>query len=74
MKDASDVAALRERLRSEGADLNHFDIVISGFLGDDPSPGAKAGADWFLSWIGPYNMNFDEVHEMFKEGPRAISH
>jgi len=73
MKDPNDVAALRERLRREGADLGHFDIVISGFMGDDPSPWANAGADWFLSWIGPYNMNFDEVHEMIEEGPRSIN-
>jgi len=72
MKDPNDVAALRERLRSEGADFGHFDLVTSGFIGDDPSPWAKAGVDWFLSWIGPYHMNFDEVHEIIKEGPRAV--
>jgi alkanesulfonate monooxygenase SsuD/methylene tetrahydromethanopterin reductase-like flavin-dependent oxidoreductase (luciferase family) len=73
MKDPRDVAALRERLRSEGTDLDHFDVVISGFVGDDPTPWARAGADWFLSWIGPYNMNFAEVHEMIKEGPRSVA-
>jgi alkanesulfonate monooxygenase SsuD/methylene tetrahydromethanopterin reductase-like flavin-dependent oxidoreductase (luciferase family) len=73
MKDADDVAALRQRLIDEGADLEHFDVVISGFIGDDPSPWAKAGADWFLNWIGPYNLDFGEVREMIKEGPRAIS-
>jgi hypothetical protein len=72
MKDPNDVAALRERLRSEGADFGNFDLVTSGFIGDDPSPWAKAGVDWFLSWIGPYHMNFDEVHEIIKEGPRAV--
>ncbi len=73
MKDADDVAALRQRLIDEGADLEHFDVVISGFIGDDPSPWAKAGADWFLNWFGPYNLDFGEVREMIKEGPRAIS-
>ena len=73
MSDPKDVADLRQRLTDEGTDVEHFDIVISGFIGDDPSPWAKAGADWFLSWIGPYNMNFDEVHEMIIEGPRAVS-
>lgn len=73
MKDAEDVAELRQRLVDEGADLEHFDIVISGFIGDDPSPWAKAGADWFLSWIGPYNMDFDEVREMILEGPRPVN-
>jgi alkanesulfonate monooxygenase SsuD/methylene tetrahydromethanopterin reductase-like flavin-dependent oxidoreductase (luciferase family) len=73
MNDPKDVADLRQRLTDEGADLEHFDIVISGFIGDDPSPWAKAGVDWFLSWIGPYNMNFDEVREMIVEGPRAIN-
>ena len=46
--------------------------MVSGSIGDDPSPWAKAGVDWFLSWIGPYHMDFDEVHEMIVEGPRAI--
>jgi alkanesulfonate monooxygenase SsuD/methylene tetrahydromethanopterin reductase-like flavin-dependent oxidoreductase (luciferase family) len=72
MKDPSDVAELRRRLSDDGADLEHFDVVISGFVGDDPSPWATAGADWFLSWIGPYNMDFAEVREMIVEGPRAI--
>jgi alkanesulfonate monooxygenase SsuD/methylene tetrahydromethanopterin reductase-like flavin-dependent oxidoreductase (luciferase family) len=72
MKEASDVTELRRRLADEGADLEHFDVVISGFIGDDPSPWAAAGADWFLSWIGPYNMDFAEVREMIVEGPRAI--
>jgi alkanesulfonate monooxygenase SsuD/methylene tetrahydromethanopterin reductase-like flavin-dependent oxidoreductase (luciferase family) len=73
MKDADDVAELRQRLVEGGADLEHFDVVISGFIGDDPSPWAKAGADWFLSWIGPYNMDFDEVREMIVEGPRSLN-
>ena len=72
MTDPRDVEALRQHLVDEGADLEHFDIVISGFIGDDPSPWARAGADWFLSWIGPYNMDFAEVREMIVEGPRAI--
>jgi alkanesulfonate monooxygenase SsuD/methylene tetrahydromethanopterin reductase-like flavin-dependent oxidoreductase (luciferase family) len=73
MNDPADVAALQRRLTDEGADLEHFDIVISGALGDDPSPWARAGVDWFLSWIGPYHLDFDEVHEMIVEGPRAIN-
>lgn len=73
MRDPEDVATLRERLVEEGADLEHFDIVVSGFIGDDPSPWATAGVDWFLSWIGPYHLDFDEVHEMIVEGPRAIN-
>ncbi len=73
MNDAADVAELRRRLIHEGADLDHFDIVISGAMGDDPSPWAKAGVNWFLSWIGPYHLDFDEVHEMIVEGPRTIN-
>jgi alkanesulfonate monooxygenase SsuD/methylene tetrahydromethanopterin reductase-like flavin-dependent oxidoreductase (luciferase family) len=73
MKEPADVAVLRQRLIVEGADLEHFDVVISGAIGDDPSPWAEASVDWFLSWIGPYNLDFDEVHEMIVEGPRAIS-
>jgi alkanesulfonate monooxygenase SsuD/methylene tetrahydromethanopterin reductase-like flavin-dependent oxidoreductase (luciferase family) len=67
------VAALRQQLTDAGADLDHFDVVVSGFIGDDPSPWAKAGVDWFLSWIGPYHMDFDEVREMIVEGPRTIT-
>jgi alkanesulfonate monooxygenase SsuD/methylene tetrahydromethanopterin reductase-like flavin-dependent oxidoreductase (luciferase family) len=70
MNDADDVAQLRTRLVSYGADLEHFDVVVSGFVGDDPTPWAKAGVDWFLSWIGPYNLDFDEVREMIMDGPR----
>lgn len=72
MPDSADVGALRERLSDDGADLEHFDIVVTGFIGDDPSPWARAGVDWFLSWIGPYHMDYDEVREMIVEGPRAI--
>jgi len=73
MTDAADVVVLRQRLLDEGADLDHFDVVVSGAMGDDPSPWARAGVDWFLSWIGPYHLDFDEVHEMVAEGPRAIN-
>jgi alkanesulfonate monooxygenase SsuD/methylene tetrahydromethanopterin reductase-like flavin-dependent oxidoreductase (luciferase family) len=73
MNDPDDVAVLRQRLVEGGADLESFDIVISGAIGDDPSPWARAGVDWFLSWIGPYSMDFDEVHEMIVEGPRTIN-
>jgi alkanesulfonate monooxygenase SsuD/methylene tetrahydromethanopterin reductase-like flavin-dependent oxidoreductase (luciferase family) len=73
MTDADDVAVLRQRLTDEGANLDHFDIVISGAMGDDPSPWARAGVDWFLSWIGPYHLDYDEVREMIVEGPRAIN-
>jgi len=73
MTDPDDVAVLRERLKGDGADLEGFDVVVTGFIGDDPSPWAKAGVDWFLNWIGPYDMDFDEVREMIVEGPRAIS-
>jgi alkanesulfonate monooxygenase SsuD/methylene tetrahydromethanopterin reductase-like flavin-dependent oxidoreductase (luciferase family) len=57
----------------DGADLDHFDVVVTGFVGDDPSPWARAGVDWFLNWIGPYHMDFDEVRQMIVEGPREVS-
>lgn len=72
MTDPDDVAVLRERLTQDGADLDHFDVVVTGFVGDDPSPWAQAGVDWFLNWIGPYHMDFDEVREMIVEGPREV--
>jgi alkanesulfonate monooxygenase SsuD/methylene tetrahydromethanopterin reductase-like flavin-dependent oxidoreductase (luciferase family) len=72
MTDPGDVAGLRARLTDDGADLEHFDVVVTGFIGDDPTPWAKAGVDWFLNWIGPYDLDFDEVREMIVEGPRAV--
>ncbi len=72
MRDPEDVAQLRARLESFGADLDHFDVVVSGFIGDDPTPWAHAGVDWFLNWIGPYNLDFDEVREMIVAGPRSV--
>ena len=72
MKDAADVAVLRRQLSEDGADLEHFDVAVSGFIGDDPAPWANAGVDWFLNWIGPYNMDFGEVREMIVEGPRTF--
>ncbi|MEO9181007.1 MAG: LLM class flavin-dependent oxidoreductase, partial [Acidimicrobiales bacterium] len=71
MTDPSDVAILRGLVTNEGADLATFDVVVSGFVGDDPSPWAAAGATWFLNWIGPYNLNYDEVREMIAAGPRT---
>ncbi len=73
IKDPSDVATLRRLVTNEGADLTTFDIVVSGFVGDDPTPWAAAGVTWFLNWIGPYNLNFDEVREMIAAGPRLIN-
>jgi alkanesulfonate monooxygenase SsuD/methylene tetrahydromethanopterin reductase-like flavin-dependent oxidoreductase (luciferase family) len=73
MTDSDHVAVLQQQLTDEGADLEHFDVVVSGGIGDDPSQWAKVGVDWFLSWIGPYHLDFDEVHEMIVEGPRPIN-
>jgi alkanesulfonate monooxygenase SsuD/methylene tetrahydromethanopterin reductase-like flavin-dependent oxidoreductase (luciferase family) len=73
MKDPNDVDALRRQLMDAGADLEHFEVVVSGFIGDDPSPWAKAGVNWFLNWIGPYHLDFDEVREMIVEGPRVVT-
>jgi alkanesulfonate monooxygenase SsuD/methylene tetrahydromethanopterin reductase-like flavin-dependent oxidoreductase (luciferase family) len=72
MKDPDDVVQLRAQLESFGADLEHFDVVVSGYVGDDPSPWAHAGVDWFLNWIGPYDLDFDEVREMIVAGPRTV--
>ncbi len=72
MKDAADVAVLRHQLIDDSADMEHFDVVVSGFIGDDPAPWANVGVDWFLNWIGPYNMDFNEVREMIVEGPRSF--
>ncbi len=73
MRDPEDVIQLRAHLESFGADLERFDVVVSGFIGDDPTPWAWAGVDWFLNWIGPYNLDFDEVRKMIAAGPRTVS-
>jgi hypothetical protein len=73
MDAPSDVATLRELVTSEGADLATFDIVVSGFMGDDPSPWAAVGVSWFLNWIGPYELNYDEVRAMIADGPRTVN-
>ena len=41
MKDPDDVAVLCQRLIDEGADLEHFDVVVTGFIGDDPRRGQR---------------------------------
>jgi alkanesulfonate monooxygenase SsuD/methylene tetrahydromethanopterin reductase-like flavin-dependent oxidoreductase (luciferase family) len=72
MSDPSDLATLREMLQQAGADLNNFDIVINGQIGDDPTPWFEAGASWFLTQFGPYHLNFDEVMELVAGGPPQV--
>jgi alkanesulfonate monooxygenase SsuD/methylene tetrahydromethanopterin reductase-like flavin-dependent oxidoreductase (luciferase family) len=71
MTDPADVAMLRGRLHDDGADLDHFDIVVLGHDGDDPQAWADAGVTWLLTQLGPYGLDFDEARARVSAGPRA---
>ncbi len=72
MNEPGEVATLRGLLVEGGADLETFDVVVSGAPGDDPTPWAQAGVTWFLTWIGPYNLRFEEVRAIIGEGPPTL--
>jgi alkanesulfonate monooxygenase SsuD/methylene tetrahydromethanopterin reductase-like flavin-dependent oxidoreductase (luciferase family) len=72
MKDPRDVESLRSQLREAGADLDHFDVVIQGGVDDNPVSWAQAGASWFLTRLGPYNLNFSEARDVIASGPKSL--
>ena len=49
-----------------------FEIVVCGGPDDDPAPWAAAGATWWLTQLGPYHLDLDQVHDVARSGPRAI--
>ena len=77
MTEPEQVVELKARLREAGADLERFDIVVWGqrdekmVLRDDEryAEWAQAGATWFLTGPGPFNLVYDEVREYVAAGP-----
>lgn len=77
MPEPEQVAELKTILIEEGADLDHFDIVVWGqrdermlYVEDERyAQWAEAGVTWFLTGPGPFNLVYDEVHEYVAAGP-----
>lgn len=67
--DPADIAELRRRLSDAGADLEHFDIVVLGAIGDDVNAWAEAGVTWRLAQIGPFEIEFSAAREFVLAGP-----
>jgi alkanesulfonate monooxygenase SsuD/methylene tetrahydromethanopterin reductase-like flavin-dependent oxidoreductase (luciferase family) len=69
LSDPADIAELRRRVRDAGADLEHFDIVVLGAIGDDVSAWEEAGVTWRLAQIGPFELDFSAAREVVLAGP-----
>ena len=71
------VVDLRAKLSGAGADLDHFDVVVWGqrdekmiYREDERyAEWARAGVTWFLTGPGPFNLDYDEVHQYVAAGP-----
>jgi alkanesulfonate monooxygenase SsuD/methylene tetrahydromethanopterin reductase-like flavin-dependent oxidoreductase (luciferase family) len=66
----SNLAAIRETLTDVRGDLDGFEIVLQGVPGDDPTRWAQAGATWWLTQIGPYNIDVEAARRIIATGPR----
>lgn len=77
MTEPEQVGELKMRLVEAEADLDHFDIVVWGqrdenlvYRRDERyAQWAEAGASWFLTGPGPFNLVYDEVREYVAGGP-----
>ncbi|HVA70209.1 MAG TPA: LLM class flavin-dependent oxidoreductase [Acidimicrobiales bacterium] len=77
MTEPDHVVELKVRLLQGGADLENFDIVVWGqrdekmvYRPDERyAQWARAGATWFLTGPGPFNLVYDEVREYVAAGP-----
>ncbi len=77
MTEPEQVGELKSQLADAGADLEHFDIVVWGqrdeqmaYRPDDRyAQWADAGATWFLTGPGPFDLVYDEVHAYVADGP-----
>lgn len=49
-----------------------FEVVVSGRPGDDPASWSKAGATWWLTLLGPYELDVDEVRAVVRTGPQRL--
>jgi alkanesulfonate monooxygenase SsuD/methylene tetrahydromethanopterin reductase-like flavin-dependent oxidoreductase (luciferase family) len=65
----SDIAELRRRLDDAGADLENFDVVVLGAVGDNAGAWDNAGVTWRLAPIGPFNIELSAVREAVLAGP-----
>jgi alkanesulfonate monooxygenase SsuD/methylene tetrahydromethanopterin reductase-like flavin-dependent oxidoreductase (luciferase family) len=64
-----DVGEIRRIVAGAGADLGRFDIVVLGGAGVDPAPWADAGATWWLTQLGPYDLDPVAVRRVVAAGP-----
>lgn len=69
LTDPADVKELRQRLGDVGADLERFDVVVLGAIGDDPSTWEEAGATWRLAQIGPFELDYSAARKVVLAGP-----
>src|ERR1035437_7938472 len=71
------VVDFRAKLSGAGADLDHLDVVVWGqrdekmiYREDERyAEWARAGVTWFLTGPGPFNLDYDEVHQYVAAGP-----
>ena len=68
----ADVETLRAWVACERTRGERFDVVVAGLPGDDPEPWARAGATWFLTRVGPYDLELDAVRAVIDAGPHAV--
>lgn len=71
LTDPADVATLRARLSSHGADLSSYDVVLdpTGSKERDHTAWSDAGVTWLLHREGPFEMRYDEVLDRVSSGP-----
>ena len=69
LTDPADVAELRWRLSDSGANLERFDIVVLGAIGDDSAAWDEAGVTWRLAQIGPFGIDLTTAREIVLAGP-----
>jgi alkanesulfonate monooxygenase SsuD/methylene tetrahydromethanopterin reductase-like flavin-dependent oxidoreductase (luciferase family) len=67
--DPDQVGGLKQMAAQAGADLEHFDVVVQATPADDPKPWADAGVTWWLTQLGPYGLEVDEVRRIVAAGP-----
>lgn len=71
MRAPSDVEGLRTQLREDGANLEHFDVVVLADDTHNTTAWADAGVTWLLTQLGPYHLDFDDCVATVDAGPRA---
>lgn len=69
MPDPSHVAHLRDVIAGEGADLDHFDIVVLRHDGDDALAWERSGVTWLMTRIGPNGIERDAAMALARRGP-----